>query len=351
MTANLLADDLDHILALTEGLWEGMRRQRLFLTGGTGFFGCWLLESFLRANDRLGLGAEVVALSRSPESFAAKAPHLAGHRALTLHRGDVRTFAFPEGEFAFVIHAATDADTKLIVEQPLPMLDTIVEGTRRVLDFARSAGTKRFLLTSSGAVYGRQPVELTHVGEDYPGAPDPMGAAASYGEGKRLAELLCAAYARQYGIEAAIARCFAFLGPYLPLGGHYAAGNFLGNGLRGEPIRIGGDGTPRRSYLYAADLAVWLWTLLFRGVSARPYNVGAEDDLSIAELAQKISGQFGGLPVEIARSPEARKLPERYVPATNLARTELGLKQSISLDAALQKTIRWHQMQGISKEL
>ena len=164
-----------------------------------------------------------------------------------------------------------------------------------------------------------------------------------YGEGKRLSELLCAVYARQYGIEAVIARCFAFVGPYLPLEGHYAAGNFLGNGLRGEAIQIGGDGTPRRSYLYAADLAVWLWTLLFRGQPARSYNVGSEDDLSIADLAHRVAGQFSGLPVNIARTPAPGQMPERYVPATKRAQIEMGLRQTVALESALSKTIRWHQ--------
>ena len=70
------------------------------------------------------------------------------------------------------------------------MLDTIVAGTRRTLEFARHCGAARFLLTSSGAVYGRQPPELTHVPEDYAGRAGPDGPASAYGEGKRLAEHL-----------------------------------------------------------------------------------------------------------------------------------------------------------------
>ena len=176
---NLLAEDLDGILARTEGMWEELRGRRLFLTGGTGFFGCWLLESFLWANDRLGLNAEVVALSRRPEAFARKAPHLSGHPAIRLCQGDVRTFEFPEGPFSHIIHAATDADAGLNLAQSLAMLDTITEGTRRVLEFARVCEARRFLLTSSGAVYGRQPLEMSHVPEEYPGGPDPMGAASA----------------------------------------------------------------------------------------------------------------------------------------------------------------------------
>jgi len=151
---NSLARDLDHILAHTEGLWEELRGKRLFITGGTGFFGCWLLESFVWANECLGLDASAVVLTRNPVGFRAKAPHLAGHPAIELELGDVRLFRFPKGEFPIVIHAATEAYFEPSPPQPLSVFDPDIEGTRRVLEFASSHGTERFLFTSSGAVYG-----------------------------------------------------------------------------------------------------------------------------------------------------------------------------------------------------
>ena len=344
-TPNPLAEDLDHILAHTEGLWEELRGQKIFITGATGFFGCWLLESFAWANEKLNLNAEVVALTRNLENFQSKAPHLANNPAIRFQTGDVRDFKFSEGKFALVIHAATEASVKLNQENPTLMLDTIVEGTRRALDFAVHCGAKKFLLTSSGAVYGPQPPELTHIPEDYIGPPSPLESA--YGEGKRQAELLCAAYAKQHRIETKIARCFAFVGPYLPLGSHFAIGNFIRDALRGDPIQVNGDGTPYRSYLYAADLAIWLWTILFRGKSCHPYNVGSARDLPITGIAQAVNNVFENkLKISIAQKAVNGKPASRYVPSINRAEVELNLRETISLEEAIRRTKNFAGLSG-----
>ena len=146
--------DLESILAQTAPVWELLRGQRLFLTGGTGFFGCWLLESFVYANRALSLGASVIALTRSPEQFSAKAPHLANDPAVHLLRGDVRDFEFPKEDCQYLIHAATDTSAHA-AEQPSLLLSSILDGTRRVLEFASASGVRRMLFVSSGAVYGR----------------------------------------------------------------------------------------------------------------------------------------------------------------------------------------------------
>jgi len=346
--------DLDHILAHTRGLWEPLRGRNLFVTGGTGFFGRWLLESFAFINGRLNLGAHATVLTRSPAAFTERAPHLAGESCLAIVQGDVNHFtcrqvreqlpAGHDGNFSFLIHAATEASARLNEEEPLRMIDTIVSGTRRALDFAVETGARRFLLTSSGAVYGPQPPEITHVPEEYSGGPDCNQPRSAYGESKRLAELLCACYTGR-GIEPVIARAFAFVGPLLPLDSHFAVGNFIRDALDGGPIRIGGDGTPCRSYLHAADLAVWLWHLLFRAEPNRPYNVGSDHSLSIAELAALVA-ECSGLPVEvaIARPKTPGAPPSRYVPRTSRAARELGLETWIPLPEALRRTFAWHRL-------
>ena len=336
--------DLDLVLQHTGDMWQTLRGQRLFMTGGTGFFGCWLVETFLAANHHFDLGAQAWVLTRDPEAFSRKAPHLAEDDSIVLHRGDVRDFAFPQGAFSHVIHAATPSGSTINQDDPLLMVDIVVQGTRRMLDFAVTCGAKSFLLTSSGAVYGKQPADLENVSEDYLGGPDTMNPYSAYAEGKRMAELLCATYHQRHGLATKIARCFAFVGPHLPLDLHYAVGNFIRDALSDQPIEIQGDGTPGRSYLYAADLAVWLWTILFRGQSNRPYNVGAEKGISIAELARAVASQINPkLAVTIAKTPAPGSRPQRYVPDTSRAQRELGLAVWTPLDQAIEKTSQWHR--------
>jgi nucleoside-diphosphate-sugar epimerase len=347
---NPLAEDLDHILRHTEGLWEPLRNGSIFITGGTGFFGRWLLESFAHANRELSLGAKATVLSRNPGTFRATAPHLGIDAGIALVEGDVRDFTAAKIDaqlpapwprrHGFFIHAATEASAKLNAENPLLMVDTIVAGTRAALDFAVATGVRRFLLTSSGAVYGRQPSEITHVPEDYAGAPDCTQTSSAYGEGKRMAELLCACYAQQHGLECLIARCFAFVGPFLPLDAHFAIGNFIRDALRGGPIQVSGDGTPYRSYLYAADLAIWLWTIVFRGKTMHPYNVGSDQDLSISRLAVDVGAiRRPFAEVTLAQQPSAGQQRQSYVPSVLRAASELGLKPIVPLPEAIRRTI------------
>jgi len=341
---NRLAQDLEFIAANTQGLWDELRGERVFITGGTGFFGCWLVESFCFVNHLLGLGAHATILTRKPEAFAQKCPHLASDGGVTLQAGDVRTFSFPEGEYRYIIHAATQTSAKQAADSPLEMLSTIIAGTERTLQFAVTHGTKKFLLTSSGAVYGKQPANVTHVPEDYAGAPDPLEPSSVYAEGKRAAELLCALYQKKAILECKIARCWAFCGPHLSLDQHFAIGNFIGDVLAGRPIQIRGDGTPRRSYLYAAELAVWLWTILFRAPTLVPFNVGSSHHVSILELAQTVVATLSPqTEIRVAQKAVAGVPPLLYIPCVDRARKVLGLRQIIGLEECIRRTAKWHE--------
>jgi nucleoside-diphosphate-sugar epimerase len=335
--------DLDHILNHTKPLWQPVQNKRFFATGGTGFIGKWLLESFSYINRKLSLNCKMLVLSRSPEKSLRQYPHFQKFNEITFQKADVKNFEFPDEKIDYIIHAAAEASATLNAEKPLEMTDTIINGTRRTLDFARQCGAKRFLFLSSGAVYGKQPDSLSNIPENYNGAPDPLETLSAYGQAKRTAENLCSIYYKHYGIETAIARCFALVGPYLNLNIHYAIGNFIRDALKGGPIIVNGDGTPLRSYLYAADLTIWLWTILFKGTTSTAYNVGSDIPISITELAHKVAAIASNkCKVQIAKKADQITERQRYVPCIDKAKKELNLKCSINLDDAIKKTIGFY---------
>ncbi len=126
---------------------------------------------------------------------------------------------------------------------------------------------------------------------------------------------------------------------FVKLGGHNDA-------MQHRTIRISGDGTPYRSYLYASDLVIWLWTILFRGQSCRPYNVGSAADISIAELARTVRDIVSPqTTVEVTGQPVPGKPAERYVPSVERCEVELGLRVRVPLDEAILRTCSWYQQQ------
>jgi nucleoside-diphosphate-sugar epimerase len=342
---NLLSDDLDYILEKTGTAFSDLKGARIFITGGTGFIGIWLLEAIAWANQHVDTDIHVLVLCRNPSEMLKKAPHLMDNPHINFLQGDVRSFDFPQEKFTHIIHAATSASAQLNTESPLEMLDTIILGARRVLDFTVECGASTFLQLSSCAVYGRQPPEMDTVEESYMGAPDVTDLWSAYGEGKRMSEFLGAIYANKNNFKHKIARISSVVGPYMPLDIHFAIGNFIRNALDGGDIIIKGDGRPYRANLYITDAVIWLLTILLRGENNRPYNVGSDVGISLKETAEavcKVSGRNQCVIVQQENS--SNDLPPRYVASIKRCRDELDLDQWIDLNVAIKKTITWHKL-------
>lgn len=334
-------DDLQLILDKTPAnVWQALHGQRIFITGGTGFVGCWLLEALIWVNQQLALDLTLSVLSRQPGKFRTKAPHLANHPIVRLMQGNANDLESIREHYDIVIHAATDV-VKTHVD-PIIVFDDMVSGARQTLALAARSQARRYLLISSGAVYGCQPAEITHIPESYLGAPDTMQSDSAYGQAKRVSEWLVQCYADQLGIEAKVARCFALIGPYLPLDAHFAVGNFINDGVSGRTIKVDGDGTAYRSYLYAADMTIWLLTILINGSCGQAYNLGSDKGITIGDLAEKVSNMvYGETNVSIGALPMTNAHPQRYVPNTDKAKCELQLCEYTDLQSALRKTIDW----------
>lgn len=122
-THPIIAEDIRGVLSRTQSLWPDLKGASVFITGGTGFFGIWLLETLLAANREFSLGRRILALSRDSAGFAKKAPNLAHDRAVMWIAGDVQDSAFPVGPITHVIHAATESTSNHNASDPQAMFD------------------------------------------------------------------------------------------------------------------------------------------------------------------------------------------------------------------------------------
>jgi dTDP-glucose 4,6-dehydratase len=336
----IVAEDCAKALQRTECLWDHVQGKRIFVTGGSGFFGTWFLELLTSAVDKFELDVQVIVLTRDPIAYrAGTAGHVANHPSVQLWCGDVRNFTFPSGKFDLVAHFGSTGSKAWHDNAPAAFEEMVVAGTKRVYEFAAMTGVRRVLLASSGAVYGPA---LPHfrIPETYflPKSENLSANARS----KLAAENIALDFSKRYGgPQTSVARGFAFIGPYLPTGAGFAAHDFLQAAASGRPVVVSGDGTPIRSYLYGSDLATWLWTLLIKARGTGVWNVGSEAPKTICELARYIALK-AGVAHQILRPSKASAVASWYVPCTQSARDEYGVIESTSFNEATDRSLKWY---------
>jgi nucleoside-diphosphate-sugar epimerase len=279
-------------------------------------------------------------MTRSPDEFLRRAPQYANLSWLDLRFGHLGSFPQSVRDVTDVIHAAASTHN---VSNQVSWIDQIVGGTRSALEWAALVGAKRFLLTSSGAVYGQQHAShVERLTEDCRGAPVTTSIASVYGQAKRLAEQLCTIYSAEGRLDTVIARCFAFTGPHVPLDGPYAIGNFIRDALSSDAIRVRSDGRAIRTYLYGRDFAHWLLTILMFGSNGHAYNVGSDEAVSVAKLAAMVASVVSpGKPVLIETAGARDDGRRLYVPDITKARN-LGLDVEVSLEDAIRLSAEAH---------
>ena len=306
--------------------------KRLLFLGASGFVGkCFLND--LTVTDSF----EVVRARRGVQSFSNGEISADVMKPLTV-----------PGPFDVIIHAATPASATLNHGSPLSMFDNCVTGMRNVLNYAERLGNCPLILfTSSGAVYGDMPGDMTSFEEDCRLAPASFDPKSAYAEGKRAAEFLLAEAANRGVCVPRLARLFAFSGTLLPVDRHFAIGNFVRDAVNQQTIEVRGDGKAIRSYLDQDDLAEWLLAIILRGLPTSTYHIGSERAISIADLAHLVANRYEAITsksctVEVKGQTSPLDGVNRYVPSTAKTRSELNLQERVSLEDSIDKMIRAH---------
>lgn len=323
-----------------------IRNECLFITGGTGFIGSWLVELVTHLNDAFDFGAQVIVMARDTDRMKSVSPHLTNRSDVQLVNGDVRSAFEIPSEVTWVIHAAATPDNRIHASNPLEVMNTIVDGTNQAL-FASSrlSGLRKFLNVGSGLIYGAQPLDLERIPESHIGGPNCATARTAYAESKRVAETFCHVYKGQFRIPVTAVRPFSFIGPYQQLDRPWAINNFIHRALHGGPLRITGDEETVRSYMYPSDMAYWLLRIMIDGKSGVTFNLGSPHGNTLRKVAETVASAFPKTPSISTVPPHPNTMRSRFVPDVSRAREQLGLDLTVQFEEAITRTVHWFQLQ------
>ena len=322
-----------------------LRSKRIAVTGGTGFMGTWIAEMVAALNDEYSLGIILDLYARNTSAWSKKHPHLSLRSDIFLRTQDVRSPFELQKETAFVIHAAGIPDNRIHSSDPLRVHQTNVLGTANVLDAANQlSGLEKLIVVSSGLVTGnsnegRPILEADHFSSE-------VGKLHNiYADSKRAAESLATIYRSQFRMPISVIRPFTFIGPYQDLDRPWALNSFMQDAVTGREIRVHGDGTARRSYLYGADVACWVLVALIRAQNGSVYNLGASQPISHKDLIDLICMKTSLKP-RLSFNTNTTLTKSNHVddffPNLVAIQKALNVKQTCSLEQALDKTWRWH---------
>ena len=304
----------------------------IVVAGGAGFLGSHLCDALIARGD------SVVCLDDLSTGTRDNVAHLMDTEGFSLVVTDVsEKVELGSGDKVdAVCNLASPASPPAYLERPLQTLAVGSEGTRRLLELARTHEA-RFLMASTSEVYGDP--EVHPQVESYRGNVDPTGPRSVYDEAKRFSESLTMAVHRTYGVDVGIARIFNTYGPRLAPGDGRVLSNFISQALRGEPLTVYGDGSQTRSLCYVADEIAGLIALLDSSLTG-PVNIGSPDERTVLELAHLVL-ELSASDSPITFEPLPTDDPTRRCPDITLATGELGWRPTIGLRDGITRTIAY----------
>ena len=268
--------------------WERFRNKTILVTGATGRLGMYIVEALSEANIRWNLNNEILLLARSKkkvQEIFGKSLELPFFHQLIQ---DVTEPIEYDGNVDFIFHTAGLASPSDFTDTPVDTLWGHVQGTRNVLELARTHNCEKVLYVSTVEIYGEWKSEQG-IKEDDMGPIKCDGFRACYPEAKRLCETMLASYEKQYGVPYAVVRLCHTFGPGISLYDGRAFSEFIRCVLEKRDIVLQSDGSAVRTYTYVADAIAAMFLVVTKGKD-KAYNVAnLQNEISIRDLAELIA--------------------------------------------------------------
>lgn len=341
----VVEQDVKNVCARVGESLRAFDGRTVLIAGAGGFLPSYFLDVLAYANDHLfATPCRVIGLDNFITGVPERIAHLKDRKGFELLSYDItRPFHTP-ADVDFVLHGASIASPVIYRKHPLETLDVNTTGTRNLLELARAKRPRGFLYLSSSEIYGDPSPDSIPTREDYRGLVSCTGPRACYDESKRLAETLCTLYHRQYGLPVKVVRPFNVYGPRLSLNDGRVVPDFLRNGLEGKPITLLSDGRATRSFCYIEDAVTAMLLLLASAeYQGEVFNVGNDEEVSMAAVANTVNELFGGIPgVRFGKSEDRDYLtdnPNRRCPDLTKLKAAVPWQPRVMLREGLQRTI------------
>jgi nucleoside-diphosphate-sugar epimerase len=333
----IIKSDIQSILS-EDINWDYFKGKTVLVTGANGFIPSYIIYTFVALNviKFFQNPLTIIALVRNKEKAEKKFALLLAEKYFRLLIADVSDSVNISQKVDMIIHAASQASPKYYGVDPVGTLKANTLGTANMLDVARNNGTEKFLYISSGEVYGVLDGSIPMVTEAYTGNVDITDVRSCYAESKRMGENMCICWSHQYNFHVNMLRLSHTYGPGVELDDGRVFGDFVRNILNNENIVLTSNGKARRSFVYITDMIFALFKVLIQGESKHAYNVAADTETEILELAQMLCSLY----------PE-KHLSVKFAEGVNSA----GYIRSASIGAGLcadkLKKLGWKQRTDI----
>jgi len=341
----IISEDIQAIIS-EKIKWDYLRGKTILITGANGFIPSYVIYTLLELNATKFQNQRMMifALVRNKEKAKKKFASLAIRKDFRLIVSDVSEPVQLNEKIDIIIHAASQASPKYYGTDPVGTLKANTIGTANMLDLARRNSVEKFLYISSGEVYGVLDNSLGVITEANTGNVDITEVRSCYAESKRMGENMCVCWSHQYGFHVNMLRLSHTYGPGVELDDGRVFGDFAGNILRNEDIVLNSDGKAKRSFVYISDMVLGLFMVLFYGEDKHAYNIAADSETEILELAtmlcrlypeKRLSVKFnkGTAPTGYIRSASLGAM----LSAEKLKR--LGWKQKVTIKEGFHRMI------------
>jgi nucleoside-diphosphate-sugar epimerase len=344
---DIIKQDVLNIFEMHSMLPEPLRNSHIYITGGTGFLGTWLLELICGLNDEFDFKIRATIATRSIAKFSLKCAHLLKRKEFTFQSSDVRNLVELPHDTTHIIHAAATSNRDHFASFPTSSFENNIDSTLQIFRLATQLGSiQNVLLVSSSLVYGKLPDEIESIKEDLSGrVSSSLDTNNIYAESKRACESVAAGFLTEMKLPISVARPFSLVGPYQSLELPWAVTNFIQEALKGGPIKIMSDGSVVRSVMYASDFANWILHMTAYAKPRSVYNVGSPEPTDLLSLAKVIKSYFKKEP-QILTSLGNNSIggDRKVVPNVDRAKNELQLKVTVNLETAIHRSLDWHTM-------